>query len=243
MIRSIRTVGGHRRYSPRILGQVAAITTVSDQDPAPSGTVLALELDDLLAAENPDGLGETLRRTHRRLGSWARVADRLGILLTELGSRYRTGALTLIDERLFSERLYRSLCAIGDELSAAVARDAPCCALATVEGENHVLGLALAELTAKEQGWKTIWIGRDTPTPNLVTFVETADVQMLALSASVRSIDAEALLWVYFRITDAARIRGIDVVLGGEGAWPSEIDYGHRIHLFSEFALVLSANQ
>jgi hypothetical protein len=52
---------------------------------------------------------------------------------------------------------------VFDERQGADSRptrpDAPRIPLAAAEGEDHLLGLALVDLVAREQGWRSSWSG------------------------------------------------------------------------------------
>ena len=60
-----------------------------------------------------------------------------------------------------SERLARGLSRCAEALPAG--DDAPIALLAAPEGEDHTLGLSLAELVLREAGVATRWTGRQTP--------------------------------------------------------------------------------
>ena len=105
-----RTVGGHRRFEPRALETfLRQQTTGAGDDPLVSAWVRCLveghrhEIDGLLLA------------ARARLGTWCRVADELGLVLTQLGEQWACGSLAIADEHLASNHLSRGLARIGED--------------------------------------------------------------------------------------------------------------------------------
>ena len=66
---------------------------------------------------------------------------------------------------------------------------------------------------------------------------------MVALSASRYSIDADTLNGITKRLEEACRTRGAQLVLGGSGSWPMDLNYAKRIRSFSEFDGILGAKE
>lgn len=169
-----------------------------------------------------------------RLGSWTRVGDALGEVLRRIGDEWAAGRMEVLDEHLASERLRRGLAMCAELMP--VAPGSSRCVLATAVGDDHTLGLALAELCLREHGWQPLVFGRATPLEELVRFVGTAmtSADMVALSASQASQDALALTEQARRMGEACRARGLRLVLGGAGAWPEALEYGRRVHRLAE---------
>src|SRR5512137_3098347 len=95
----VKTAGGHRRFER---GEVQRFLE------GLRGTSAAAFVDLLLQT---DGLGVEARllMERSRLGSWLAVAEMLGGALGEIGERWRAGKITIVQEHLASERLYRAL--------------------------------------------------------------------------------------------------------------------------------------
>jgi len=193
---------------------------------------------DVLAETDPLVLAAELLRARARLGSWWAVAEKTGQLLADLGQRWERGQISVLEEHLASERLARALVWCGNGL--LVPPDAPVCLLATAEGDDHTLGLSLAELCCREAGWAVRWAGRRTPLADLTEAIGSGEVQMVALSASRASTDAELLLRNYETVAAAARRANVALVLGGEAPWPEQPPYGHRLHGFEAFNRLLA---
>jgi excisionase family DNA binding protein len=228
IITSFRTVGGHRRFARHEVERVRASRLA-----ASSGS----DRLDVLAESDSLVLAAELLRARARLGSWCAVADETGQLLEELGQRWERGQISVLEEHLASERLARAL--LWCENGLPTPSDGPICLLATAEGDDHTLGLSLAELCCREAGWSVRWAGRRTPLAEVATAIGSGEVQMVALSASRASTDAELLRRNYETVAAAARPADVAVVLGGEGPWPEQPPYGHRLRGFEAFNRLL----
>jgi len=148
-----------------------------------------------------------------------------------LGERWARGETTVIEEHIASEKLARAVQRICETLP--VDHRAPRALMAMAEGDDHTLGLLLAELCLREVGWATIWSGRRSPVSEIVTVVESGGFQMVALSASLASQEAVALAAQASEIARACRRAKVELVLGGSGAWPHHPDYGTRLYEFT----------
>lgn len=221
----IRTPGGHRRFSR------AAVEALVRSQQADLGGGL---VDLLLRAGDGHAVEGHLLAERARRGAWHLVADAIGPSLSELGRRWEAGSVSILEEHFASERLARALTRISGGLP--VAPSAPSCLLASAEGDDHTLGLAVAELCLREAGWATLWAGRATPTPELERTIRRGEVGLVAVSASACSSDALALQRQAERLGQACEEAGAALALGGTGAWPERPAQGRRFHAFSPFA-------
>jgi excisionase family DNA binding protein len=208
-----RTSGGHRRFpldvAQRLAGERSGANPGFDEWVhvlVSSGSAFAV--DGMLLAERG------------RSDGWHEVAETLGRVLVELGDRWARGELTVVEEHIASARLVRALARVVDALP--VRHGAPEALLAAAEGEAHTLGLSLVELTMRELGWQTVWIGRDTPTELLARRIEAGTAEVVAVSASAASTPA-ALDDVARRLSAACAGAGVALVVGGRGRWPEAL--------------------
>lgn len=178
-----------------------------------------------------DGL---LLEARSRLGTWARVADELGIVLDELGQQWADCRLSIGEEHIASNALARALARMGDALPTFYP-GGPRCLLAMAGDDEHTLGLSLADLVLREVGWSPLWLGRRTPIGEIVHLIEGGWVAMVGLSASVASNDPHALGRIARRIGSACQEHGVALVLGGRGAWPASPLHGTRHTSFAAF--------
>ncbi len=225
----VRTAGGHRRYDRRALeGFIRMQSTPGGGEEG----LLGAWIDRLVEARRYEVEGALLE-ARARLGAWHRVADELGAVLTALGQRWETGRITIADEHVAADCLGRALARVAEALPGRV--DGPTCLLAGAEGDEHTLGLSLAEVCLRELGWAPLWLGRRTPSDEIVRLVLAGRAQMIALSASAASSDAAALATLTARIGAACQERAATLVLGGSGAWPEEPRHGVRLRSFGDF--------
>ncbi len=240
----VKTAGGHRRYrraavlalavagdSARDAAGPAASAVESDRSPAAA-------LVDALLAGPQHRVQAMLLEGRARHARWADAADELALALTELGARYCAGTISIADEHQASERLARALALLGDALP--VAASAPRCLLASADGDDHTLGLALVELVLREAGWSVWWCGRRTPTAEIVGAVVRREVQMVALSASAASTDRRRLRAQADAIGAACAAAKISLVLGGTGAWPTAPRHAIRVSGFGDLAVQIA---
>jgi MerR family transcriptional regulator, light-induced transcriptional regulator len=236
----VKTAGAHRRFRRETLEQFRAVAEPEPPPPSEAATRDAGQwVDALLAGKPAPALEAALLSARSELGSWWRVAERLGPALSELGDRWAAGKITVAEEHLASERLARALSRVGEWLP--MRPDAPACLLATAEGDEHTLGLSLVELCLRERGWSPLWIGRSSPIGGLADAVARYDVRLVALSASAHSSNKKALAKQAELVGLACSAYGIPLVVGGSGAWPRQLSYGRLVRDFSTFGQLLSA--
>jgi len=217
----VRTAGGHRRFHREELerflreqgGSLPRDTTGDWVELMLTGGIFELQ-------------GEMLR-ARDRLGAWYRVAEELGAGVWELGERWARSEISVLEEHVASEKLTRALQRTVEAIPSSPG--SPRAVLATAEKDEHTLGLSLAELCLREAGWVCVWSGRRTPTEELITLAQSGAVSLLALSASTASSDPKALARESRRLGEACRASGVDLLLGGAGAWPEHPAYGTRV--------------
>jgi len=221
VLRCVRTAGGHRRFLREELERF-----LREQGGGLTSDAAGDWVDLMLAAGIFELQGELLR-ARDRLGAWYRVAAELGTALEELGERWARSEISVLEEHMASEKLGRAIQRTVESLPSSPAN--PRAVLATALNDDHTLGLSLVELCLREVGWTGVWSGRCTPTQELITLAESGEVSMLALSASLSSSDPKPLAREARRLGDACRAVGVDLLLGGAGAWPEQLAYGTRV--------------
>jgi len=236
VLRCVKTAGGHRRFLrsevDRFLRSQFPHSGSEDDTPDTDGWLRTLrEAHDIYLVQSK------LIELRARCGSWWRVAEELGGVLDRMGRAWREGEMSIIEEHVASELLHRSLAAAAANLP--VSPDAPRCLLCVAPGDDHTLGLSLAELTAREAGWSTIWAGGRTPMDELARWAGSDRVDLVAVSASRWSADPEALNKTALALADACKAGNNRLVLGGTGAWPTDIPGAIRARTLEEFKNVL----
>lgn len=217
----VRTAGGHRRFERREVERFLA------RQAGGPGAAPASLADRLLAARDPLEVQSLLLSERARRGAWWRVGEAVGEALSELGERWRAGEVTIVAEHLSSERLARALGRLGESLP--LEPGAPRALLASAEGDDHTLGLSLAELVLREAGWATCWAGARTPAAELAGAVRGGAAELVAVSASAVSSDAVGLRRQAELLARTCKVAGVALVLGGAGAWPERPRHGARV--------------
>ena len=226
----VKTAGGHRRFrredvERRLRGARAASAGPWDQ-------WLAV----LTSGADVHGVLALLFGERAVRGSWHEVADHLGGLLITIGDRWATGRLTVAQEHVASAALQRALTLAAETIP--VASDARCCLLAPAEGDEHLIGLALAELCLREHGWRALWMGPHTRAADICERVRLG-VEMVALSASALTRERRQLRSLVRVVGAACQRTGTPLILGGAGGWPDPPPFGVRLHRWDEFKTMM----
>jgi MerR family transcriptional regulator, light-induced transcriptional regulator len=223
LLSCVKTAGGHRRFE-RV--EVQRFLEGLRGSSASSFVDLLLQTDGL-------GVEARLLTERSRLGSWLAVTEMLGGALAELGQRWRDGKVSIVQEHMASERLHRALARIAEALP--LAPGAPRCLLACAEGDRHGLGLSLVEVALREAGWSTLWVGQDTPAGEVARMASEGAAEMVAVSASAASTDPDALARQAEVVAAACREAGVELALGGSGAWPEGLPHARRFREIAPF--------
>ena len=230
-----RTAGGHRRFTPN-----AVEALLRTQTGAPDPGVWHGWTERMLSAPDAGALRAQLLMARSEMGSWRVVADLIAPAVIELGERWARGELSIVDEHLASARLSRALAAIVESLP--VSPEAPTVILATPESEEHTLGLAFAELCAREAGLRTHWVGARTPVEDLARKIEeTTQLACVTVSASAFSADAGELGHTVATLARACDAVGAALVVGGSGAWPEPMPTGSRLRSYTSYGALLGS--
>lgn len=175
-----------------------------------------------------------LRQLRGTSSSWREAGTRIAKVTSELGRRWAMGQLSIYEEHQATEKLIRGMAHCSD--SMPVSSNAPVCVLAVPERDEHSLGLTLLEPCLRELGWRTRWLGKQTPATEVAKVVRLGRVQAVALSASAHSRDRDVLSAVVSTVGAACSEFNIPLWLGGAGAWPKEGPFTHRLRSLEELA-------
>lgn len=239
LLRCERTPGHHRRFLRSEIEALLRKRRGSEYEAVPPADHSLVEL--LLEQGPPSALDRALADARARASSWARAADALGPTLQEIGELWSRGNITVLQEHVASERLGRALARAAETLPWRT--DAPVALLVTAEGDEHTLGLSLAEVVLREAGWNVQWGGRRTPIDEVRAFLERRPLDLLAVSASSVSSDAAQLARQADGLARVCRLSGVRLVLGGRGAWPDPPPFGLRLHHFVDLASSLARKE
>jgi methanogenic corrinoid protein MtbC1 len=166
-------------------------------------------LDAVLAGETSE-IGLRLDQAFALLGVDETLEAVVRPLLESVGAAWARGELTVADEHLVSETVRSRLGHLLGDPGGGVRGTA---VLLCVPGERHELGLMMATIALRRDGWKVAYLGADAPLADALALAESLSARVLGLSLSTeaRADGLEAAL-------QAGVPRGVSLVLGGAGA-------------------------
>lgn len=236
LLESQRTAGGHRRFERAAVNAFVARHGGGERrgDDAEERWLTLL-----ISGADPFALQGELLLERSRVGSFRAVSDLVGGALRALGEAWEQGDVTLLEEHGASERLSRALAALC--MSLPVRLGAPRCFLATAPGDEHALGLRLAELCLREASVEVVWGGAFTPLDAILGYADDPGIRLVGLSASAFSSEPDGLAHAASMVAESCERTGKGLLLGGSGAWPEPPAHGRRVHTFDDLPLALDA--
>lgn len=225
-LESIKTVGGHRRYTLAAVWSFAqargfsteALPPVEDIDfegaelIAPS----AEELCGSLVAALREGDGASIRRIFARHAAWeggsAAFFDRVvGRALELLGEEWFSGDAGVDEEHRASNLLLEWF----ERLRPQNETEGDVALLACPPGELHDLPLRMVRLILEWNGWTTDYLGASLPWNALESALESKRPRVVLMSArSAEAFDEEA----FRRIATLGKRRNTLIGIGGQWA-------------------------
>ncbi len=204
----------------------------TDQRRLPDDVITPELIASLLADGDDDlaawALGEALLARPRAV-----VFDELVQPALELvGANWESGRWTVAEEHLASRALDNALARIRP-VTTPETRIGPLAVLAAPRGEQHAAGLVCLAQVLEEDGWKVENLGPNLPQDDLVRFISSRTVDLVALSIS-RVLALPALR----RTVKAVRRAGstesaLPIIVGGRGTTDLDrlVDGAHVVGL------------
>ena len=227
ILQPTRTAGGQRRYSERDvarvewlrarldegyrIGEAASLLGTVGVEPARSSSDYLKGILRALDDGDTADIGIRLDQAFALLGVDDTLSSVLQPLLDEVGDRWKRGELTVAEEHLVSEAVRSRL---GHLLADSGGGVRGIAILACAPGERHELGLMMAALALRRDGWKIVYLGADTPIRDAFTLAEKLSANVLGLSVAMKS-HVTALEKAVGKATPPA---GLQLVVGGAGA-------------------------
>jgi methanogenic corrinoid protein MtbC1 len=200
ILQPTRTAGGQRRYSERDvarvewlrarldegyrIGEAASLLGTIGVEPARSARDHLKAIVRALDDGDPAEIGVRLDQAFALLGVDDTLSSVLQPLLEEVGDRWVRGELTVAEEHLVSEavrsRLGHLLADSGGGVRGIVV-------LACAPGERHELGLMMAALALRRDGWKIVYLGADTPVRDAFSLAEKLSANVVGLSVAMEA--------------------------------------------------------
>jgi MerR family transcriptional regulator, light-induced transcriptional regulator len=216
-----RTPGGQRRYSERDVARVEWLRERLEEGYRISEAASLLG-DAVEPARSKDDQLRGILDTFDR-GEAAEIGVRLdqafalngvdetleGVvhpLLEHVGERWKRGDISVADEHLVSEAVRSRLGHLLGDVGGGVRGVA---VLACGPGERHELGLMMATIALRRDGWKVFYLGADTPVDDALALARRVSARFLGWSVSTPE-HGDAL----------AAAEDVELVVGGAGATP-----------------------
>ena len=222
-----RTAGGQRRYSERDvarvewlrerlgegyrIGEAASLLGTVGVEPARTPHDHLRRILHALGHGEAVEVGLRIDQAFALLGVDATLAEILCPLLRTVGDRWRRGTLTIAGEHLVSEAVRARLAHLLADAGGGVRGVA---VLACAPGEQHELGLMMAAIALRRDGWKVVYLGADTPLQDALDLAGLVSARLLGLSVAM----AERAASLETALRTAKPPEGLSVVLGGAGA-------------------------
>lgn len=199
----VRLPSGHRRYGEEQLRLVRLVAEglarghrlcdlmradevqlerLAGSDTAGAAGWEPRRLLDLAAHWRAAEITAALRDSHGHLGTRAFLELRVAPLFRAVGAGWAAGRVQVRHEHFLSslvEDLLRSLRA-----GMAVPDDAPVVVLATLEGEQHSLGVQMAALLAASRGVRPLLLGTSAPVADIAAAARESSAAGVALGVS-----------------------------------------------------------
>ena len=216
-LRAVKTPGAHRRYTLDALHAFAAARGLPSDllppldAPAPKASRAKRPPTLFDAARSGDAAavrGLVTPVTNDLAARAAFLDEKVGSTLREIGDRWHDGSLSVAEEHRASHLIAAAL----DHLRPTVfSADSPVALLACPPGELHELPLHLVRLVLEWGGWRTDFIGADTPWEALEGAIARADLVAFTARSGQSFRTRE-----FRRFLARCRMRKVDVVVGGE---------------------------
>ena len=215
----------------RSIGQVAtlpldALSALAEEDRVARGRralppTASIDADGIITnalafARALDGarLEEGLRRALAVMGVSAFLDSVAAPLLRRAGDEWHAGRLSPSQEHLLSSVLHDIILATMRSFTAD--DSAPRIVVATLAGERHVIGAALAAATAAMEGWRVIYLGADLPAGEIASAARSAGARAVAVSV-VYVVDRQRVL-DQLRALRSHLPADVSIIAGGAGA-------------------------
>ena len=217
-LESVRTPGGHRRYTPVALIRFASVRGLPlDRLPQVAPEVrLPLPADvtlyKALSTGNADAVRQLVRPRTDALAKRAVFLDRVvGDALREIGYRWERAELTVDQEHRASHLIVDAV----NDLRPRQPSHSNLVTLACPPGELHELPLHLVRLMLEWLGWNTQMLGASLPWSAAYSAVESSRPAIFAFSSRTGEPYRVA---EFDRFVEFCNGRGVQVIVGGDWA-------------------------
>lgn len=156
-----------------------------------------------MATWDANRLSAVLREAAVRLPLEAFLEDVLLDLLQQIGHEWENGELTPAREHMVSALVPGVLAWVADRLPDPP-EDGPLAVFATPSGTRHDVGIRVAEVVAREAGWRTLFLGADLPAEEILRAADENGATLIGVS-------------VVYPAEDGAVRRELEMLVGALG--------------------------
>lgn len=179
---------GHRagRLVPADVGSLQSLLDQAQQQARLAGPAAA-ELQpfvDALRVHDVDGLRRMLAQALLRSGLGEGVVSLIAPLTTQVGELWMRGELQVFEEHIYSESVQLVLRQAIQAVPQLARAELPRVLLTTLPGEQHGLGLLMAEALLALEGCQCLSLGVQTPLSDIVLAAAAHRSDIVALSFS-----------------------------------------------------------
>lgn len=229
---------GHRpgKLIEKSLDELNSLPLGKPQDVGPDDASTAVELEELLSLITRHEVGgylQALQHQLARRGLAGFVQDIIGPLSSRVGLAWERGTLKVFEEHLFTELTKRVLRQAIANLPLN-AQQRPCVMLTTVPGEQHALGLLMAEAMFALEGAKCVPLGTEMPLTEIAQAARAHQADIVALSFS--SAFPQRQIGELLKQLRALLPASVQLWIGGSGAQSSTAVTFEGIRVLDSFA-------
>ena len=154
-----------------------AVTSIlSDPSSEDSDEIKGLTL--CMLEMNEEEFDNIFERQVIRKGFLKTVTEMIYPFLQYVGVLWNTNKAMIAQEHFVSNLIRQKLVTAIERLSIPP-KNAPAIVFFLLEGEDHEIGLLLANFIAKELGWRTYYLGQDVPIVNIHKVIEIVEPQLI----------------------------------------------------------------
>lgn len=163
----------------------------SNEDEIQGLTLAMIEMDE-------EKFSEILENQISRMGVISTITELIYPFMYYVGSLWRTDRTVPANEHFVTNLIRRKLLAAIDAIPLP-GPGAKKLLLFLPEGEDHEMGLLLADFVAKDLGWKTYYLGQNVPSENIGEVLSQVSPDlMFSIMIIPRSVERDELLKTTF---------------------------------------------
>jgi DNA-binding transcriptional MerR regulator len=201
-----RTTGKHRRYSERDvlrvewlkarvdegfrIGEAAGLLGGEQQVTAASRSAdLVEELVAAAVAPDPGRITRALDVAFALKAPAQAIDEIVSPALERIGALWRQGNLDVAEEHQITSQIVGKLRGL---LNGTLAGPRGTAVLCCVPGERHEVGLLSLAVLLAADGWRTVYLGQDTPLESAAELADALQASVLCVAATMEDVAAAA---------------------------------------------------